>query len=226
MSCQKKLCQPVKAYQQGAKLVNPGKGAFADKTLAIDVRVKQTLTSALAGVLITTIDGNVGNNLMIEAHPSRRFRIKGTISIEDSARYLQAQPLHVFECGCQMPFEFKGIVMVASDNTGGGDNVAVALGDGQDVAGLGPLARLVGDLLTAFLSRGMTAIQVELRQVELGLQGDNTLLPDPVETAIGTPFAEVIAHRAPANFLFWGWSAAGAIGSCAHWQPVCKRYRI
>jgi len=224
MSAQEIHRLAIKPQQQRPKLVNPGKSAFTGEALLVNLGIEQALTSTLDLLAIASVLGHVRDDAVIEAHPTGRLGIKGAVSIEKRTRKLQPGPFHTLESGCQLRFEFEGILMIASDDGGGGNHKAMTLGDGQDIAGLRPLAVLIRHLLTAFFGQTMAAIQVEVRQVKLVLNRHDTLLPDPLETAIATPFAEVIPHRTPANFLFWGVSAAGAMGSCAHWQPVCKRY--
>ena len=60
-----------------------------------------------------------------------------------------------------MAFEIIGIVVITGDNVRRGNDKAVLVHDGQNVAGLGFLAPLIGDRLAAFLRQTMGAIQVQ-----------------------------------------------------------------
>ncbi len=65
------------------------------------------------------------------------------------------------ECGLQMGFQIERIVVLAGDNTGRSDDIAVLVHNRQDVAGLAFLAALIGDRLTAFLSQAVRTVQVQ-----------------------------------------------------------------
>lgn len=162
---------------------------------------------------------------MVEAGLARRTGVKGHIRIEISPVYAQAQLLHPMERGLQMGGEIEGIVVLTSQDTGQRDDIAVPIHDGQDVTGFAFLAPLIGDGLTAFLGQTMRAIQVEFRQIQIRLDGEQAVLPDPFETTIATPARIVPVDGGITDFFF---SACGdwAIGNSAHWQPVCSQYRM
>jgi hypothetical protein len=75
---------------------------------------------------------------------------------------------------------------------------------------------LVSDTVTAFLCQPMAAIEIQLRQIEVILDRLDTLLPDPLQTAIGAPFLKVIVDRVPAKLFFSGSFREGASGNCVH----------
>jgi hypothetical protein len=72
----------------------------------------------------------------------------------------------------------------------------------------------------------MTAIEVELRQVQVVLDHFNTVLPDPLQAPISAPLAKVVVDRLPTDFLFVGSAGSGSMGIWSHWQPVCRRYSM
>ena len=76
-----------------------------------------------------------------------------------------------------MLFQLEGIVVVASDRQRGSHDVALRICDGQDVGRLGSLASLVGHRLAAFLGNNVTAVQIEFRQIQVGLDGQDARLP-------------------------------------------------
>src|SRR5450756_32350 len=124
-----------------------------------------------------------------------------------------------------MVFEIEGIVVITGDNTGRGDDQAMLVHDGQNIAGLTFLAPLIGDRLAAFLRQTMRAIQVQFRYIQVIANGADTLLPQVFETAIAAPLGKMQIDRGVTDFFF---SASGdeSIGNSAHWQPVCSQYRM
>ncbi len=69
--------------------------------------------------------------------------------------------------------------MVAGDNPGRGQHEPVGVSDGQHVGCFRLLSTLVGDRLTAFLGRGVAAVQIDVMGVDL--------LADAAETALEHP---------------------------------------
>lgn len=206
----------VIANQQGAKLIDPSEAPFRREALFVDGRVEQALPSAFGRFAVAFVLSNVGNDLMVETDFAGVQRIEGTVGIEIRTSKGQTQAFHVLESRLQMGFEVEGVMMVPRHNPGRSDDVAMSLGDGQDIRGLGAFSVLVGNTFTPFLRDGMAAIQVQARHLEVRADRLNTLLPDPLETAIGTPFLEMIVDGLPANLFFSGSVRAGAIGNCAH----------
>jgi hypothetical protein len=58
----------------------------------------------------------------------------------------------------------------------------------------------------------MTAIEVEVRQVQVVFDHLNTVLPDPLQAPISAPLAKVVVHRLPTDFLFVGSARSWSIG--------------
>ena len=115
-----------------------------------------------------------------------------------------------------MGFEVEGIVMIASDDPGGGQDIALPIGDGQNVGGLGFLASLIGHRLAAFLGNRMTAIEVQLLQVKVNCNDFQAMLPNDLKTSISAPLAKVIVDRLPTDLPFFGSSGSVSIGTRAH----------
>jgi len=216
MSAKKVGIFVIKADQQSAKLVDPGETAFAGKTLAVNGGIEQAFTAPPGRFAVAFILGHVGNQAMIEADFAGGTSIERTVGVEERAHNRQAQTLEVLEGRLQMGFQTKSVVVVARHDAGRGDNKALGIGDGQDIAGLGALARLVSHTITAFLGNGVAAIEVQLRQIQVMLDALDALLPHPFQTAIPAPLLKVIIHRLPTEFFFSGSSASGVIGNCAH----------
>lgn len=124
-----------------------------------------------------------------------------------------------------MGFQIERVVVIARNDACRCHDVSVCIGDRQDVARFRTLASLIRHTLTAFLGNGVTAIQIQVAHVKVALHRLNAGLPDLFQAPVGTPLAEVIVHRLPADFFFVASSGLGAIGNCSHWQPVCSRYR-
>lgn len=109
----------VKAYQQGAEFVNPSEGAFAGKATFVHVGVEQALSPAFGLLTGAGIFDDVGDEIVVEAGPARRFGVERGIGVEVAASEGNAVPFHKFESGTRVVFEFKGVVMMACDNPGG-----------------------------------------------------------------------------------------------------------
>ena len=62
-----------------------------------------------------------------------------------------------------MRLQVVGIIMIASNQVGTGNDETLAVSVWQDIGSLSFLAALIGNRLAAFLGNGMTAIQIELR---------------------------------------------------------------
>jgi len=153
----------VIANEQGAKLVHPCKTAFTGKALFVDGRVEKPFTPAFDRFAVALVLTDVGNDLMVETHLARVQRVKGTIGIEESTGNGQSQALHLAEGALQMGLEVESIVMIACDNPGRSDDVALGIRDRENIGGFRSFSVLVGDTLAPFLGDRMTAIQVQLR---------------------------------------------------------------
>lgn len=216
MSGEKISILALKTDQQRPKLVDPGETAFTREALFVDGGIEPAFAASFGCFAIADVLHEVGNDTMVEADFAGLAGIKGAVGIEERARNRQPAPFHGFEGGLQVGFEVKSIMMVASDDPSRGDDKAVGIGDRQNVGGLSPLAPLVGDTLAAFLRQRVAAVQVKLRQVEIGADGLDALPPDPFETAIAAPFAKVVVDRLPTDLFFSSSWRAAAIGNCAH----------
>lgn len=117
--------------------------------------------------------------MVVETDPASFTGIKSAVSIEIGTINGQFQALHPAEGGLQMRLQIKGVVIVARHNSGRGHHITVCFRDGQDVGSLGPFRLLTGHTLAAFLGRSVRAIQVQMRQIEMGTNGLNRLLPNP-----------------------------------------------
>src|SRR5260370_16250132 len=151
MTCQKIGVLEVKTDQKGTELVNPGKRAFTDKPVFVDLSIEEPFASVLDRFAIALVFSHVGHDLMIETHFASLFRVKSAIRIEESTRNDQSPVFHGFESGLKMVFEVESVIMVTGHDACGSHHVAVSIGDGQDVAGLRPLARFVRHTLPASL---------------------------------------------------------------------------
>ena len=141
----------VIADHQGPKLVDPSETALTAKALFVDRGIEQTLASALGGFAVAGVLGDIRDDAMIKTDFAGRTGIKGTIGVEQRTNYRQAQAFHRFERGLKMGLQTKSVVMIAGHDACRGDNIALGIGDRQDIAGLGTLARLVSHAFTAFL---------------------------------------------------------------------------
>ncbi len=65
MACQEIGVLEVKTDQKGTELVNPGERPFTDKTVFIDLSIKEPFASALDRFTIALVFSHIGYDLMI-----------------------------------------------------------------------------------------------------------------------------------------------------------------
>ena len=106
--------------------------------------------------------------------------------------------------------------MVARDNSGGCQDEAIGVGDGQHIRSFSFLARLIGHGFIHFLRGGTTTIEVQVMGVDLLSDAQNAGLKDVLQAAIAAPLALVMIDRMIADFFFVGSSGAGSIGRRSH----------
>lgn len=148
----------IKTDQQSAKLVNPGETAFTGKALLVHLGIEEGFASAFGRFAVTFVLGDVGDHRMIETNLATVAGVEGTIRIEERPGNGQPQAFEGFEGGLKVGFQTKSVVMIACHDTRRSDDKAVGIGDGQNIAGFGPLTVLIGHAFTAFLSQGMATI--------------------------------------------------------------------
>lgn len=115
-----------------------------------------------------------------------------------------------------MQLEIEGVIMAAHSDAGGCQDVTVGLSDWQDIRGFGFLAPLISHRLIVFLGNRVTAIQIQLRQVNIVVDNLNTGLPNLLQAPVSTPLLEVVAERLPTDLFLVGSSGLGSIGNRAH----------
>ena len=147
---------------------------------------------------------------MVEAGPAGGFGVKGGIGIEVTALKWNAQAFDELEGGAEIVLQFKSVIVIARDNARCGKDEPVRLSDGQDIGGLGFLAPLIGDRLTAFLGGSVAAVEVEVMRVDLVTDTQNAVLEHPLQAAIAAPLAIVMVDRVIADFFFFG-SSGGVV---------------
>ena len=216
MSAQKVDSFPIIADQQSAKPVDPGEGTLTGEALVVDMVIEQAFSSALGLLAIAGIFGDVGDQPVIEADFAPIAAIESAVGVEKGTDTGQSQLFHLLEGGLKMGFQTKRILMVARHYTRRGQYIPLAIGDGQDIAGWGALARLVGHAFTSFLGDRMAAIQVQLGQIQVRADRLNTVLPNALQAAVRTPFLPMIVDGLPTDLLFSGSEGWGAVSSCAH----------
>ncbi len=153
---------PIITDQQSPELVDPGEATLTAEALFVDIGIEQAFTPTFDRLAIAVVLGDVGNKAMIETDLARIAGVEGAVGIEQRPSDDQTQLLHQLESGLKMGFQTKSVVMIACHDPGRGDDIAVGIGDRQDVAGLGPLAMLVSYAFTPFFSQRMAAIEVQL----------------------------------------------------------------
>ena len=209
--------------EQRSKLVNPSETAFRGEPLFVNERVEEPFSSPFGLFAVALILANVGNDMVIETDFAGFERIKGAIGIEVRSNNRQSQALHPSKGILEMRLEVESVMMVARHDPSRSHDKTLHVRNRQNIRGFGTLAVLIGDTLATFFRQRMTAIQIQVCQIKVRLNGFNTLLPDPLQATIATPLLEVMVDRLPAQFFFSGLFRDSAIGSSVHWHPVCKR---
>ncbi len=95
---------------------------------------------------------NVGHHATIPQQFAGCPRIKGPIRIEQGTVVVQTTAFQVLEELLELLFKLKGISMLTRNNLGGGKNVATRIRYWQDIAGLGFLSALIGDVFAPFFA--------------------------------------------------------------------------
>lgn len=162
MSAKKVRILPVITDQQSPEFVDPGEGALAGEASLVNVGIKEAFTPAFGGLTVAFILGDVGNNAVIEADFASIAGIEGTVGVEERPVNQQPQTFDRFEGRLKLGFQTKSVMMVTRHDARRSDHIPLGIGDGQNIAGFGPLPLLVSHALAAFLGDGVTAIQVQL----------------------------------------------------------------
>lgn len=89
----------------------------------------------------------------------------------------QSQAFHRLESRLQVGFEVEGIMMMACDNARSRHDIALGVSDGQDIGCVGTFSGLVSHCCAAFLGKGMTAVQIQFRKIQVVLDSHNALFP-------------------------------------------------
>lgn len=87
----------VKANQQGAEFVDPGKGSLTGEAQLVDSGVEQAFAPKLGALAGASVLDDVGNDMVVEADLAGGFGIKGGISTEVAASNLDTQAFDELE---------------------------------------------------------------------------------------------------------------------------------
>ena len=145
-------CFPLKSNQQRLELVNPSEGSLTDKATLVHNRVEVSFASTLDCLSIALILCNVGFDTTSPQHLACSTRVKATICVEDSTFVNHSTPLHVSKDILQLLNKLIAIIMIAGNDAGRRENIAVSIGYREDIAGLGLLSSLIGDFFAPFFA--------------------------------------------------------------------------
>ena len=145
-------CFPFKADQQGLEFVNPSECSLIHEAMGIYLVVKLSFAATLHGLAVPFVFSNIGNQPMIPEQLPRRAGIKAAISIEEGTFIVQLVPLHVSNQMLEFLFQIVAIIMIASNNPSCRDDISIAVGYWQDIAGFGLLPPLVRDSFAPFFA--------------------------------------------------------------------------
>lgn len=106
--------------------------------------------------------------------------------------------------------------MVACHDTCGCQDETIGIGNGQHIGCLRFLASLISNGLTAFLGRGMAAVQVEMMGIDLLSDAQNAVCERPLQATILTPLAIVMIDCMITDLLFFGSFKSLSMGIRAH----------
>jgi hypothetical protein len=216
MSAHEVSCLAVKANQQCAKLINPGKRPLAGKAQFVDFSVEQPFGSAFGLFAGAFVFWDVRNDLVVEARPAGRFGIESRIRVEVAANNPNAQALDELEGGAEIVLQLVSVVVIARDNACGCQNETLRVGNGQHIRRFGFLASLIRHRFTAFLGWRVAAIQVEVVRVDLLSDAQNAVLEYTLQAAIPAPLAVVVVDRIIADLFFERSAGSGSIGKRSH----------
>ena len=145
-------CFPLKADQQRLEFVNPGERSLTDKAMLVHNRIEISFASTFDLLSIALVLCNVGLDTSIPQHLTCRSRIKAAICIEDGSFVVHSTSLHISKDVLELLNQLMSIIMVAGDDACRRENVAIPVGYRQDVAGLGLLPSLIGDVFAPFFA--------------------------------------------------------------------------
>ncbi len=134
----------LKADQQGLEFVNPRERPFTHEAMLVHNRVEMSFSPTLDRFAITLIFRNVGFHSTIPQQFPSRTCIEATIHVEYGTLVLQPTAFHISKHAFQLLLKLIAVIMVARNDTCGGNHIAMAIRDWQDIAGLGLLPSLIG----------------------------------------------------------------------------------
>jgi hypothetical protein len=142
----------LKTDQQGLEFVNPRECSLTDEAMFVCRRVEMSFPPALDRFSIAFVFHNVRFNATVPQQLPCCPRIKTTVRSEDRAFVVQSTALHISEYLFELLIELIAVVMVTCNHPSGGNNIAIAVGYGQDVAGLRLLPTLIGNFFAPFFA--------------------------------------------------------------------------
>src|SRR5262249_33793806 len=117
--------------------------------------------------------------------------------------------------------------MMTRHHAGRGQDITLGISDRQNVARFGSLTRLITHALPTLLGNGVAAVQVQPRQVQVGSNARDAVLPDPFKAPVPAPLPKMVVHRLPTDLFLSGLSgrqrwAVGPIGSPCDCDTRCS----
>jgi hypothetical protein len=145
-------CFPLKSDQQGLEFVNPGKCSLTDKATVVHNRIEVSLPPTFDLLSVALVLRNVGLDPSIPQYLPCSSRVKAAIRIEYGTFVDQSTSLHVSKNILELLNKLISIIMIASYDACGRENVAVSISYREDIAGLGLLPSLIGDFFAPFFA--------------------------------------------------------------------------
>ena len=142
----------LKPNQQTLEFVDPCKGSFCHEALFVHGWVKMALAPTLCPFAIALIFRDIRSYTAIPEQLTRLFCVKRTICIKVGVRIGEFKLIKLLKQAFQASGQLVAIIMVPSNHFSGGNNEAIGVGYGDDVAGFGLFSTLIGDRFAPFFA--------------------------------------------------------------------------
>ena len=141
-----------KSDEQPLEFIDPSKRAFCDKAFFVHRAVKMALAPALGTLTIAFIFRNIRSYTAIPKQFTGLFCIKRTIGIKVGVRIREFKLIELPKQVFQAIRQLITIIMVPSNHFACGNNEAIGVGYGDDIAGFGLFSTLIGDRFAPFFA--------------------------------------------------------------------------
>ena len=142
----------LKPDEQPLEFINPSKCTFSHKALFVDSAVKMALAPALGSFTVAFIFGNIRPNATIPQQFARILGVEGAVSIKKGIAIREVQIVKLAKQIFETLNERITIIMIASNYLACRENVAIGIGQRDNVTGFGLFSTLIGDRFAPFFA--------------------------------------------------------------------------